>query len=136
MRILILLTLIIFFSSACYRVTKIPDEVVPYYDRIYTVTKIVPTSSVTFGTLPGTIVGLCLLEKHLIILDKGYWSKASDLMKEQLIFHEVGHCDFNFHHKSGTIMGANLVPEFEYELYRNELLTEYAANVRKGSNND
>lgn len=45
-------------------------------------------------------VGLCNQsgDLHHIIVDKTFWETASDLKKELIVFHELGHCVLNRRH--------------------------------------
>ncbi|MCB0601157.1 MAG: hypothetical protein KDC28_08015 [Saprospiraceae bacterium] len=43
----------------------------------------------------GRVLGYCDMaksENHIVVFDAGYWSGATDLEKELLVFHELGHC--------------------------------------------
>jgi hypothetical protein len=57
-----------------------------------------------FGTLRGNTetVGLCVVEEDgtppSIVIDRDYWYEAGDLQREELMFHELGHCVLNRDH--------------------------------------
>ena len=47
------------------------------------------------ATIDGDAVGQCVLSESrgaFLRLDDAYWSRASDLQKEFLVFHKLGHC--------------------------------------------
>ncbi|MCC6815779.1 MAG: hypothetical protein IT267_05160 [Saprospiraceae bacterium] len=56
--------------------------------------------NILFGTLSNSIVGQCQKsnDNHTILIERVYWDKASYLEREQLLFHELGHCILNRHH--------------------------------------
>ncbi|GAA5219448.1 putative metallopeptidase [Membranihabitans marinus] len=48
-----------------------------------------------FADLPDNTVGQCSYspdQPRKITLDQNYWNRASELEKEYLVFHELGHC--------------------------------------------
>lgn len=46
-----------------------------------------------FGTLRKDVVGLCSRRaQREIIIDKWFWERSSELSKELIVFHELGHC--------------------------------------------
>ena len=49
------------------------------------------------------IVGLCTYNNHNlndISIDSGYWNQASDLGREFVLFHELGHCYLQHAHRN------------------------------------
>lgn len=72
--------------------------------------KFASTSGVT-TSYPGEVLGYCSHPAYSptydspvdaryrdIIIDRGWWDKFLDLDKEELLFHELGHCVFNLPH--------------------------------------
>lgn len=86
-------------------------EFVPYYERftdVYNVnTKFVAGwFADTYTNSGGNAVGICYSYtdgSRRIEIDRDYWNASSDLGKEQLMFHELGHCVFNLDHNETTI---------------------------------
>ena len=60
--------------------------------------------SIQFGTLPEKAAGVCselggqMSGSHAIEIKKEYWIGLTDIQKERLIFHELGHCELNRPH--------------------------------------
>lgn len=47
------------------------------------------------------VIGQCVHDKNIpntVIIDRSYWENGSDLEKEFLVFHELGHCALNREH--------------------------------------
>lgn len=89
--------------------TKDLPELNMYVNRFYRLSKtylppkryIAAKSSlrIEFGDLPGVNVGLCRrmffkskLIRPIITIDRKAWARMPKPMKEQLVFHELGHC--------------------------------------------
>jgi hypothetical protein len=51
----------------------------------------------------GTCYRYANSNKNFIDIEKQYWDAASELLKEQLIFHELGHCELNLEHTEEKI---------------------------------
>ena len=68
---------------------------------------------IEFADLKENQAGLCHYEKPIRIeVDRGYWNKVSgksgaDLMKEDLIFHELGHGILNRNHLNDTLLNGD-----------------------------
>lgn len=79
-------------------------------------------------------IGLC--NPHIkpinVVLDKIYWQDATDMEREQLVFHELGHCILKrMKHKNDeykgiplSIMGEYAMEPDVYVKYRNEYILE------------
>ncbi len=53
----------------------------------------------------GSVVGSCSTNGHdlrHIIIDLSFWNQASHLVKEMVIFHELGHCILDRGHKESS----------------------------------
>ena len=99
-----LLFLIVF--SACSdedQTVEIDQSVRPYIERFEAEAAIrnininIEESGIgaQIATIDGDAVGQCVSSQsrgEFLRLDERYWSRASDLQKEFLIFHELGHC--------------------------------------------
>lgn len=62
--------------------------------------------SVIFGKVDENAYAWCDLFANQIVVDKAGWVKLSHAEREELLFHEMGHCVLNLDHEDGTIMQA------------------------------
>lgn len=100
--------------------------------------------SIVFATLNVTNeLGVCIRyapndPKNTIEIDKIYWAVLSELSREQLILHELGHCVLGLNHDSTLItLGAYTnVPksimypyEFGYAPYYNDYRSYYISEL-------
>lgn len=59
-------------------------------------------------TTLGEVVGECLEDAstlnttYTINIDPTYWNEAGDVLKEQILFHEAGHCVFHLLHNCSS----------------------------------
>lgn len=56
------------------------------------------------------VIGQCSwnqTHKHSITLDENYWSKANDLQREFVVFHELGHCVLGLDHVDNSDANGN-----------------------------
>lgn len=99
-----LISLILFASIP---IQNIPDSVYPYYEEYVSIVKKecpkikVPRQLIIeFNDLKNEEVGLCYLYafKRKIEFDNFYWQSTSDMMRKQLVFHELTHCILETHH--------------------------------------
>lgn len=63
---------------------------------------------VVFKNLEGSNIGLCHryannVSANWIEIDEDYWSYLDDMGKEELIYHELGHCVFGLDHDDSEI---------------------------------
>lgn len=66
--------------------------------------------SMMFGDLSGLQMGLCTSwsdGRREITIDKEYWDEQDDLGKEQLMYHELGHCAMNLSHDASLVLDPN-----------------------------
>lgn len=127
------------------KVTIIDPEIQEYYDKFYIELGINPDEiPAEFSDLHSPAVGLCISYpdgKSNILIDRAFWDRSSDSAREQVVFHELGHCLLQLGHNDNSISIDNLViPESimnsiafgnqdyyhknEYYYYK-ELLKEY-----------
>lgn len=81
---------------------EINNDLLPYFERFESEAllrgveaPITTLVSGKFADIEGDIVGQCehyANSPNTILVDQQYWQKASDLEKEYLLFHELGHC--------------------------------------------
>jgi beta-lactamase regulating signal transducer with metallopeptidase domain len=58
------------------------------------------------------VIGTCSWDqthKHSIVLDKDYWQRATDLQREFLVFHELGHCVLGKDHVDNSDASGNCI---------------------------
>jgi len=70
------------------------------------------------------------LNRAVIIVDQDQWSLLSEVSKEALVFHEMGHCVLHKGHGKG-IMEATLIDEKRYLSHKRTLLKKLFKKVRK-----
>ena len=65
---------------------------------------------INFGILDQSAIGRCLTYqsgRREIVIEKSYWRRTTDIEKELLLFHELGHCILGrSHDDSTTSLGA------------------------------
>lgn len=87
---------------------------------------------ITFGDLPQGRAGECTnLSNGDIVIDTLFWAYATVATKEQLIFHELGHCVLGREHnakivngREQSIMNPNLLLDSTYLPNRDEYIKE------------
>lgn len=123
-RFLILLTL----ASSCGPNTPIivDDALAPYVHKFEKDIDVrVSNVSVGFGPTSGNVVGKCLLHGSYrkITIKKDYWDSVSEVQKEQLMYHELGHCALGLGHEDGLLSNycpASIMYPFAFEYcYKN-----------------
>lgn len=58
------------------------------------------------------VIGTCSWDqthKHSIVLDQDYWRRATDLQREFLVFHELGHCVLGKDHVDNSDANGNCI---------------------------
>lgn len=73
--------------------------------------------TIKFGKLEQIKLGICRHngdETKEIIINTIHWDRLSEVKKEQLMIHELMHCDGNLRHTNGGIMNAIQISEKEY----------------------
>lgn len=80
---------------------KIDPILKPYFTQFETDVN-ASTEYITgeFGTLPMPTVGQCAENGTFktVTIDPIYWANASESQRQQLIYHELGHCALNLKH--------------------------------------
>ena len=91
---------------------------------------------------PGVSVntlGFCVQGGNEIHILRSAWDKVSDLTKQMILFHELGHCDMGQGHRAGqqkdycptSIMAANITTDDCYSRNYSSYLKELSDNIRK-----
>jgi len=75
--------------------------------------------------LPGSQIGLCRRWTKEVFLSEPFWEISTDLQREMLVFHELGHCVLNqFLHRDNSIMQAFMMSDAHYWKYRDAYIAE------------
>ncbi len=113
----LIVLLLVFMTTCCARQTvyevSIPPELTPYYDRFinegYRHRKHIDTADLYLVFVPrfesDKTYGECIQNgMHVAEISRLIWERLSDLGREQLVFHELGHCLLHRKHTSGTFL--------------------------------
>lgn len=95
---------------------------------------------VQFGDLEKPTVGNCTVYRDMsspvITIDRQFWEEADDVLRENLMFHELGHCILFRGHKTtqsfgvpDSIMYPTLIPQY-YEYDRDYYIKELFSITR------
>lgn len=131
--------------SSCAREKRfnIDAELLPYVQSFESLTRvpinfdmrIVDTIvSPTYTVIPSTI-GLCSVggPSTLVQISRSWWDGASELLREQAVYHELGHCALGYlkhddtvdsNSWSDSIMSTYIQPLFLYEQKREKYVVE------------
>ena len=125
------------------------EDVEEYYDRFYEHYHIDPyyvsvgftDSDILIDNHACSTVAVCKLYStgyREMVIEQSYWDNAGDYGKEELIFHELGHCVFNLGHDeslrdnncAASIMNPYLFGDTQcYSLYRDELILDLGGSL-------
>lgn len=89
-----------------HKPTVVNEDILPYVKRFETLFKSNVSIRVEYGELDSPNVGVCTKWSDGykdITIDKEFFISLNDLGKEELIFHELGHCILNRAHTSEFI---------------------------------
>lgn len=117
MRKIILISIAITLGCAAPQVQNninIPGDFVSYAQQFEVMGNIkitnliiqfAPVAQIKSDIFGGTVIGYCDVElgTPTISIDKDYWENASNAMKLELLFHEMGHCVLHRGHTSVTL---------------------------------
>jgi hypothetical protein len=84
---------------------------------------------IKYGNIGPSTVGLCTITSKTpptITIDRSYWSKATSMEKETLMFHELGHCELKRKHRSDIVNGVPIslmYPNSIWNYYKQTPLT-------------
>ncbi len=124
-KLFIALTLIL---ASC---ASIPKDFAPYVAS-FEAHHPVRNTRFEFGTVGATALSSdnlaeCIrgsaVTPHRIVVSEKQWNGLSDIQREALIFHELGHCVLGLDHTSG-IMQASLISGAKYQANRSTLIEE------------
>jgi len=105
---ILVLVLLLFFMPACQKeelqaitYLNVAEELCPYFQRFEEEAAargvIVDLAAAhikgSFSTIGNNYIGLCASkEEKEVIIDENFWRRSSQLRKELIVFHELGHC--------------------------------------------
>lgn len=85
-------------------------------------------AAVMVPDLEGNTVGQCRRWSNgdrEIFIDQEFWNFATNSLREQLFFHEMGHCDLDLEHVQGlAIMSPSLIQDTFYRDNRETLIDD------------
>lgn len=117
--------------SACTDPTTVDPQFQSYMDSFTTLTaKSTSGVNAVFGALQAPTLGECDYGTSTITIDPGVWSRASIYQREELMYHELGHCVLGLDHSTGklsdgcpdSIMDEYTIPIRCYAKHRAEYL--------------
>jgi hypothetical protein len=132
-----LLSLILFISVP---IKNIPDNVEPYYNEYVSIVKnecpkiTVPRQLIIeFKELKNEQIGLCYLYafRRRIQFDPFYWTSTNDMMRKQLVFHELTHCILETHHDDSYV---NYMNSYIIYIPEETLIEQVKQNARSYCN--
>jgi len=126
MKIIILLSIFLSSCSGFQRVGHI-DPVFKSYVKSFEEHKgaRVRDMDIIFNVQSNYRVGICIrrTERPRVEIDPIFWMTANTTMKENLIFHELGHCDLNLSHTTEySIMHPSIIDPVFYNDNREYLI--------------
>lgn len=122
---------------------EVPAEVQPYVNSFVNeyearggdTTDLTPNLIIRWSdTMPRTgIIGYCWLSKtdmYLpeVVLLRSYWITSSEVLRELLVYHELGHCLLNYDHvetDTYDIMYPSIINQYYYSEHRHEILDKF-----------
>lgn len=145
MRQSIALVFTVFALSACSKFEvknrgTVDPDFQPFVDKFIDMFKIdtidVIYVDIYYNQQSGNVIGVCKIkgEEKDIEIDPEWWSKANDLNREILMFHELGHCVLSQGHRNyelsdhcpGSIMDTYHIGAYcynkHYDYYIDEML--------------
>lgn len=118
---IIKLCVILGLLSGCGNKKEIDEELVPFntkFERIAKECKLKPTdSSLKFSTSREKLYGWCQRFDGEVLINRRNWHTLSTVQKEQLVFHELGHCRLNQDHNDDDLNVMNTGGFIDEETY-------------------
>lgn len=128
------------YLSACGHTPTIEAEYAPYLSRFVAAAAPRPIDTSGLSIVTGnhewlkshSFVGFCEYDTQTVDIDAVAWKRMSDVIREQLIFHELGHCLLGRQHvgyiyedgRPKSIMYPMVFSEYTYTHWRAEYLNE------------
>lgn len=120
MKLIVYLSIIacvaLIFTDPKPDVSKIDKEFLPYYYKFIDFNKrcglkSLPGTSIKFTKLETSVYGRCYYFKNRMVINNLFWKDLNNLQREQLIFHELGHCLLKLGHDD---IGTNLMNSSDF----------------------
>lgn len=135
---LILLLSVSTMMIGCARTTgTVGEDFKPFVKKFEEIYGITVNMGIFYQDLDGWVIGVCRYGRHSreIAIDPEFWDEASDIDREIVIFHELGHCALNqFEHRNyyhsldpqcpGSIMDEYHIGEVCYEKHYDYYIEE------------
>jgi hypothetical protein len=112
----------------------VPAEIYEHVETFERACDVRVNLPIDFGSLPPPVIGRCYYSDiyREIELDKDIWPGLDYLQREQLIFHELGHCTLDIDHDNTSLEGGcpasimyyKLMPQICYKKYREYYIEE------------
>jgi len=99
----------------------VDEEIAEYYDRFEAEAEIrnlninldsLEIEAFIRSIITQTVIGQCQSNddgSRTIVVDRNFWKESDDLLREFLIFHELGHCALNKGHNDAAFPNGNCV---------------------------
>lgn len=94
------------------------------------------------GASGGMVVGMCLIGPYgangtlafVAQIDKAYWTASNPTVREEVVFHELGHCLLGRQHRNdaNSLMNAFLLPESTYDQDHAGFIAELFTHLNDG----
>lgn len=91
------------FLLGCGKETYQNIKFKPYVDRFSAYYSVTVDVNMIFSPLSNNITGVCLYDNKEIQIDPRFWENENEGGKEQLIFHELGHCVLRLPHDASLM---------------------------------
>lgn len=113
----------IIFTVGCGKSIQIDNELMSYVKTFESKYNVKISSDVQFGKTTLPVVGYCEDNgfSKSIVINKEEFDKFTSLQKENLMLHELGHCELNRNHTEET-------ERFEYYSVPKSLMYPYVFN--------
>lgn len=126
--------LLLWGMTACsdFRPSRyIEPEFLPYVQRFESETGWHVDVAINLVSLPAGTLGECV-NNDAVLINSMYWDTLTEASKEQLIYHELGHCVARLPHRVGfniigcplSIMSPTLLPDMCYLVDREKYVAE------------
>lgn len=118
---------------------EIDPELQPYVNSFQSTFSLIINYSVIFvDDLKNNWVGECVVYENgdkQINIKKSYFESATNAQKEQLLYHEFGHCSLGWQHVEGTIVFPNSTTKWPISIMRASAFNTVEANMYMNEHN-
>lgn len=146
-KILLLISLILGACAPKYNYYAMDPTFIEYSDRFQNTFNVENRVPIIFAEQKGNVIGSCHRyipnsPANWIEIDPTYWGELDDLGKEELIYHELGHCVFALDHddefieKDGMWIEKSIMNPYHfgsdwyYETYHQYYIDEMMSRIR------